>query len=163
MKAIDLSAVNLRAPYTIWCEDGEYYFKSDYDIYFNISFEEEYLLESDKAYWFNLANRSNKKSPGDKKIAQTIICLIEGFFDANPDILLYMCDTANDQQAERDRLFLRWFKGYKQKEKYITRSEIVQDEGVDNYVSIIIQRSNPHAEKILATFEEQINLFKQNK
>ncbi len=27
----------------------------------------------------------------------------------NPDILLYMCDSANNQQAQRSRLFLHWF------------------------------------------------------
>lgn len=74
-----------------------------------------------------------------------------------------MCDTANDQQAQRDRLFLHWFNGYRQKEKYAVKSAVVNDEGTDNYVSIIVQRNNPHVDEILAIFDAQISMFNQDK
>ncbi|WP_219817613.1 DUF6169 family protein [Xylanibacter ruminicola] len=43
---------------------------------------------------------SQEKSPGDIKIQKTIICIIEEFFRKNPDILLYMCSTEDNHQAQ---------------------------------------------------------------
>ena len=163
MNLLDLTHINIYAPYSIWREGDQYRFKTDYDILYSISFDKEIAFGSVSAYWFNLANVSNKKSPNDKKIPQTIICLIEGFFKANPDILLYICDNANEQQAERDRLFLRWFNKYEQKKLYIIKSAVVEDEGVDNYVSMILQQSNPLKDTIVEIFDSQIRMFKEQK
>lgn len=48
------------------------------------------------------------------------------FFRQNPDILLYMCSTDDGQQAQRARLFLRWFNGAKQQEQYVIRTTEVK-------------------------------------
>lgn len=106
MTPLNLTHINIHSPYIIWREGEQYRFRTDNDILYSVSFDREIAFDVVSAYWFNLANVSNKKSPNDRKIPQTLICLIEGFFKANPDILLYICDNANDQQAERDRLFL---------------------------------------------------------
>ena len=74
-----------------------------------------------------------------------------------------MCDTASGQQASRNRLFLRWFNSYNKPNTYFIKTEIVQDEGVDNYVSIIVQRDNPKFDTIIQDFEEQVALLKGNK
>ena len=84
-------------------------------------------------------------------------------FRKNPDILLYICDTANEQQAQRDRLFLRWFNGYEQKKKYAIRTATVIDEGCPNYVSIIVPILHPQLEMIISTFEREIAMFQNNK
>lgn len=163
MKPLDLAGINPLSPYTIWQKGSRYYFKTDYDILYAISFDKEDLWVDEDAYWFNLSNMSNKKSPGDRKIAPTIARIITSFFDANPDILLYMCDTADGQQAERNRLFLRWFKSYNKEDLFTIKWETVEDEGTNNYISIIVQNSNPNLDAIIETFKEQIRLFKDNK
>ena len=63
----------------------------------------------------------------------------------------------------RSRLFLRWFNGYAQKQKYDVRTAMIEDEGVENYVSLIIRLSHPNYVEIIQYFEETINLFKSNK
>lgn len=163
MNPIDLKIVNVYSPYAVWFDDDVYYFKTDFDILYAVSFDEEGIFVEDAAYWFNLSNMTHKKSPGDKKIGITIKSLINGFFDANPNILLYMCDTANGQQAERNRLFKRWFKSFNNAGLFKIKSAVVKDEGVDNYVSIIVQQSNPKLESIMQSFSEQIELFNANK
>lgn len=163
MIPLDLASVNLRSPYTVWSNAERYYFKTDFDILYAVSFDFEDVLMKESAYWFNLSNKSGRKSPGDRKIAPTIARLINAFFDANPDILLYMCDTASGQQASRNRLFLRWFNTYNKPNAYFIKTEVVQDEGVDNYVSIIVQRSNPKFDDIIRDFDEQVALLKGNK
>ena len=144
-------------------ESGAYlYFRTDYDILYLVSFDEE---ENPfyKAYWFNLTNPQNVASPGDKKIAQTVICIIEEFFRQNPDILLYMCSTDGGQQAQRSRLFLRWFNGAEQQKHYYIRTAEVKGEGHQDYVAFIVQRSNPYIEEIIRLFDSDIDLFNEMK
>lgn len=162
MNKLDLSQINVLAPYPVWYEEGEILFKTDYNILYSVAFELDDVL-SLKAYWFRITNRSAKKSPSDKKVQQTIIHIIEEFFQKNPDILLYMCDTANEQQAQRDRLFLRWFNAYEQKKKYVIKSAVVMDEGEANYVSLIVPVIHPQLEAIINTFDREISMFQNNK
>lgn len=162
MMDLDLSRINMMSPYSVWKEGDTYLFKTDYDIVYAVSFDYE-EIRGFNAYWFNLANTSIKPSPNDKKIMQTIICIIESFFHSNPDFLLYICDIANDQQAQRDRLFLRWFNGYMQKQQYVLRTTMVMDEDEPNYLSLIVMRKNPQIENILTMFDQETAMFKSNK
>ena len=110
-----------------------------------------------------MANRSSRPSPNDKNIRTTIILILEEFFRVNPNILLYMCDTANEQQAMRSRLVLSWFNAYGRQKDYYTRTELVKDEGEDNFVAIIVRRDHPQFQQVVELFDEQISLFNANK
>ena len=86
----------------------------------------------------------------------------------NPDILLYMCSTAGEQQAQRARLFSYWFNKAGQQERfYFKTAEVKGDDPQrkDNreYVAIIIPRSHPNAEKALAAFEAETAMFNSMK
>lgn len=163
MISLNLSILNLKSPYKIWYDNNGYHFITDSRIAYAVEFDLYDIPISDEAYWFNIYNLSGKDSRLDNKLQQTIIYIIEEFFRQNPHILLYMCDTAENQQAARSRLFSRWFNLYIHKDKFILRSAMVKDEGVENYITLIVQKSNPKASEILSTFDEQINLFKDNK
>ena len=102
-------------------------------------------------------------SPGDKKIAQTVIWIIEEFFRQNPDILLYMCSMDGGQQAQRSRLFLRWFNGAEQQKHYVIRATEVKGEKGLEYVAAIIQRNNPHLNEIISLFDADITMFNEMK
>ena len=111
---------------------------------------------------------NNVTSPGDKKIAQTVICVIEEFFRQNPDILLYMCSTDDGQQAQRARLFLRWFNGAEQQKHYVIRTTEVKGERDDGtprkeYVAFIVQRSNPNLDEIIRLFDAEVAMFNEMK
>ncbi len=163
MNVLDTNRITRFAPYRVWSEDNEYRFETDNGILYAVNFEPESMLGGIPAYWFGLANRSQKASPGDVKIRATVTCIIEEFFRANPDILLYLCDSANDQQAMRSRLFLRWFNAYAGQQDFYIRSEVVVDEGEENYITLIVQRSHPQLLSIIATFDTVIEQFKTNK
>lgn len=163
MIGLRLSVLNLNSPYKIWNDNNGYHFITDNGIAYVVEFDFYDIPISDEAYWFNLYNLSGKDSPHDVKLQKTIVCIVEEFFRQNPHILLYMCDTAENQQAARSRLFLRWFNLYGHKHEFIMRSAVVRDEDMDNYITLIVQKSNPKAAEILATFDEQIGMFKENK
>ena len=114
MNRLNTDRINGKAPYYVsYDSDGAIVFFTDYGVEYSITFDDDTNLYY-TAYWFNLSNMNHVPSPGDKKIAQTVICIIEEFSRQNPDILLYMCSTDDNQQAQRTRLFLRWFNGAEQ-------------------------------------------------
>ena len=167
MNALDVTRINIYAPYKIWSDGDIYRFETDNGIKYLIDFE----LDSNPyytAYWFNLTNPEHSKSPGDTKIAQTVICIIEEFFRLNPEVLLYMCSTDKEQQAQRARLFLRWFNGYEQQKRYVIKSTEVKGVGPDGkprkeYVALIVPRIHPLLDEIVNRFDEEIQLFNDNK
>lgn len=160
---LNTARLQLSAPYAVVKEDDEYVFRTDNDILYAVSFQEYEGIQGLKAYWFDLSNRSHRASPNDAKVRQTVICIIEEFFCQNPDILLYMCDNANDQQAMRSRLFLRWFNGYEQQQKYDIRTALLEEDDIETYVALIIQRSHPQYREIIELFDTEIEAFKESK
>lgn len=164
MKPFNLTRINRLAPYRVELKDNELVFRTDYGIRFSVWFEEQPLENVDTmAYWINLTNYSRKSSPGDVKVRQTVTCILEEFFRQNPDMLLYMCDSANEQQAMRSRLFLRWFHAYGQQAEYYTRTEMILDGKVENYIALIVKRDHPLLEQIISMFDEEIAMFRINK
>ena len=167
MNSLDLDNINFHSPYIVASDGKNLIFTTDSGIVYRVDFE----LDSNPyftAYWFNLANPQHRKSPNDLKIAQTVICIIEEFFRTNPEVLLYMCSTDNGQQAQRARLFLRWFNGYEQQKRYLIRStEIrsVDPEGkpMKEYVALIVPRVHPQLDEIVECFDSEIQMFNDNK
>ena len=74
-----------------------------------------------------------------------------------------MCDSADEQQAMRSRLFLRWFNAYGQQADYYSRTEMILDEDEENYIALIVKRSHPRLQDIIAFFDEQVMMFRANK
>ncbi len=75
----------------------------------------------------------------------------------------HMCDSANNQQAQRSRLFLYWFSAYGKQKEYYTCTEMVKDEDEENYISIIVKKSHPQLNAIINLFNKQIEMFRMNK
>ena len=163
MNELNLERIQLFSPYFVIKEGNEYLFKTDYGIYYAVQFSQELSANKMKAYWFGLSNRSQKPSPNDPKVRGTIICIIEEFFRLNPDVLLYMCDNANDQQAMRSRLFLRWFHSYELNQLYYIQTAMVVEEDIPTYVAMIIQRSNPNLEEFVSLFKKEVEMFQEHK
>lgn len=161
MESFNLTRINRLSPYRVELGDNELVFKTDYDILYSVWFEEQPVpgIEA-KAYWLNLTNYSQKSSPGDVKIRQTVTCILEEFFMQNPDVLLYMCDSADEQQAMRSRLFLRWFNAYGQQAEYYTRTEMVMDGNEKNYIALIVKRTHPLLQAIIDKFDKEILMFR---
>lgn len=74
-----------------------------------------------------------------------------------------MCDNANDQQAQRNRLFLNWFRGAEQSKHFFIKTAQVMDEGMENFIAIIVPRHHPYLNEIIAYFDAEIAMFHANK
>lgn len=160
MQVFDITRLNFHSPYKVWGENGSYRFLTDYGVQYRIEFvENQNIWEDEKAYEFGILNENNKNSPNDPKVRETVQCIIEEFFLTNPDILLYQCETGDNRQAMRARLFTKWFNEYDKHERFCVKVSVLHDEEVDNYIAIIVQKSNPKIKSILHDFDEFIGFF----
>ena len=160
MNLLNLSSINLASPYTVWnVTEYYYYFKTDYGAVYKIGFMEDYSIWETGAYQFLIINETNSSSPGDPKLHTTILCILEAFFAANPDILLYICETGDGKQEFRSRLFVRWFNSYSNRDAYVMETAEVKEGKIKNFAALIVQRSNPRLDEILAEFDDTINVL----
>lgn len=161
MQAFNITRLNFHSPYKVWGENGSYKFLTDYSVQYRIEFVENHnIWEDEKAYEFGILNEKNKNSPNDSKVKETVQCIIEEFFLTNPDILLYQCETGDNRQAMRARLFTKWFNEYDKHDRFCVKVSVLRNEEVDNYIAIIVQKSNPKLESILHDFDEFIGFFR---
>lgn len=148
------------APYKVWTENGrDYNIETNSGQIFVIGFMDDYSIWPQGAYQFTISNLSHQPSPLDQKLRECILLLIEAFFAANPDILLYICETGDGRQAFRSRLFIRWFNTYSCRDDYVMQTAEVQEGKTRNFAALIVQKSNPRLEEILAEFDKTINIL----
>lgn len=160
MKPFSFDRLNLISPYRIWQTGDQFLFTTDYDVLLGVSFEEDdHIMDSSRIFWLNIINNNAKLSPRDPKVMPTIWAIIEEFFRVNPEVLVYYCDSANNQQAMRARLFHHWFEAYKGHKDFIWRHAEIPEEHIINYVAMIVQKNNPKVEEIVAEFDEQAKLL----
>lgn len=105
MNELSLQTVNATSPYevTMAVSPNTYRFVTDYGVEIAISFDLDDLLEHGEAYMFNVNNVNRQKSPRDMKVRDTIVAVIDNFFETNKVALLYICETGDSKQAMRNR------------------------------------------------------------
>ena len=138
---------------------SSYIFVTDYDVQYRVEFSPNQDIWQKGAYELGILNENKKNSPNDQKVKKTIQCLIEEFFLTNPDVLLYQCETGDNRQAMRARLFTKWFNEYDYRERFYVKVSVLQDEETDNYIALIVQKNNPELEAIKQTFDNFIGFF----
>ena len=156
MNALRLKNINLHSPYRVWQtqEDSHYYFQTDTSIQYDIVFAPDTSIINSGAYTIDIVNRQHVASPVDMKLRQTIIAIIEEFFEANGnEAMLYITETGDGKQMFRNRLFIRWFNLYSHHDKYIIKTAEGKMDGQDNFIAIFVCKANPHAQYIIEVFE----------
>ena len=163
MIALDISLLNLKSPYYVVQDaDGDLLFETDYGVKYGISFELNEEMMNYPAYEFGILNKNGQPSPNDRKLRDTILAIIEEFFRANGGVLLYICATGDGMQKYRFHLFLRWFNTYEHRDLYEIRTvEDVMDDKTPNYGAIIVEKTHPDLELILARFDELAAFLKK--
>lgn len=167
MVELSLEAINSNAPYKVLpgLKKHNYRFVSESNIEFGVSFEEdETLILSSESYQFGVFNNKGKKSPRDSKVRETIVAIVEEFFQKNQAALLYICETGDGKQAMRGRLFSYWFETYRNREAFLILPLSINDEeGIENFAALIIRRDNPQFNDVVTEFSNTINMLQGQK
>lgn len=162
---LNLDDINAVIPYKLTASTADsntFWFTTDYGVTYAISFTLNNLLFGIDAYEFAIVNTNNRKSPRDSKLRQTVQTFIYEFFKEPKAVLLYLCETGDNKQRSRNRLFESWFKSSSHKSElvYLT-SSICDDEDVTNYFGLITRNDNPNLPQILTEFGETVLLFSE--
>lgn len=165
MKTLSLEKINTTAPYRVY-NNGHIYsylFVTDAGAEYSIDFVfDDSIVTRQEAYQFVIANLNNTKSPRDSKLRDTIMAIVEEFFEKNVSTLLYICSTSDGKQMMRQRLFEAWFSGYNHKMLFTKlSSSLVDADGVLNFASVIVRNDNPLLQEVLTEFMETANLLSQ--
>lgn len=162
MEKLSLNAINDKSEYLVKKEEDEltFSFMTDNMAEIFISFEKDDILQSGIVYQFGISNPQGTKSPRDQKVRNTILAIIEEFFNKNKAALLYICETGDGMQKMRSRLFQYWFSIYNEREEYLFLPQIVYDEEEnENYAALIIRKDNPCFVELVSEFTDTINLL----
>lgn len=162
MKELSLEQINAKAPYHVVPSGKEnmYLFQSDFGVEFAVSFDESLLMTSMSVFEFSITNRNNKPSPRDSKTRDTVSVIVEEFFRENQTGMLYICETGDNKQAMRNRLFVSWIALFNELGVYEVRTATLHDaDGVENYAAMIVRKDNPLCQDYLQAFEAEAEFF----
>lgn len=160
---LSLENINAASPYLVRLGGvtGTYEFITDSGVEIGIGFIEDDMVRSTISYQFIITNLNNRKSPRDNKIKETILLIVEEFFEKNQAALLYICETSDGKQKMRSRLFEFWFQTFEHKALFSTFSTTFVDEDIENFASVIIRNDNPDISKVILEFYETLENLRQ--
>lgn len=106
MKQFRLEHINAVAPYKVSLEGKQLVFQTRYGLHYEIRFFEEQPIGGCETWQFSFARAEDFSTPEDPYVRFTLFAV----FIQNENVMLYICDTSDEREAARNRLFIRWFK-----------------------------------------------------
>lgn len=164
MIKFSLIQIQQKSPYEIIFSEGDFIFQTDEGIHYSISFsKEDIILGGCETYQFIIRKIEETHMPHDYKVKATILAIIYEFFHSNPHVLFYICDTSDQREEARNRLFLTWFEHNAEPERFTicTANADVEDEGF--YAAIIVENRNPKLYDIIDEFEQTSRMLTEDK
>ena len=80
--------------------------------------------------------------------------ILEEFFDQEPTVMLYICDSTDKRQAARDRLYHLWFYDYARSHEMTLYSDSVTFKNVCYYAGILMRHDHPLHDVILSYYQD---------
>lgn len=154
MIQLPLEQINAQSPYEVsYAPNGDFVFSTSLGIHYLISFETEQPVGGCDTFQFVIQKLDKQRSPHDAKIERAILAILDVFFAEHLNVLLYMCDDSDGREANRNRLFLTWFKKHAAPERFTIRTASAVVEGKGFYAAIIVENRNPLLETVITDFE----------
>ena len=164
MNRLDFSRIQANSPYHVEeVANGVYLFETANDVLYKIEFEEDTAIGNCDTYQFYINNVRHVRAERDTKVKETVMAILIEFFRVNASVVLYVCDTSDGRQYKRSLLFQRWFQEYDHADMFTVLFGCIRDEDIDNYVGIIVERSNPKYQSVIDDFKETLEMFHTNK
>lgn len=87
----------------------------------------------------------------DPLIEPTIVKIFQDFFARRGVVVVYICDSSDNRQAVRHRMFNRWFDRYKHL-GFVKFDAQLLDPSSTIYTSVMVHRSYPHRTAVFEAF-----------
>ena len=154
MKVLNVERINRNTHYTVFANtDDAYIFYTRQGIVYEVSFDEDKPIGGCDTYQVTIRKVNQAEGSHDPFVRDTILSIIEEFFESNQSVLLYICDTSDGRQQARNMLFLRWLRDYDTSGRYRISTCNVVVEGEMWYTAIIVRVDNPLCDTVTAEFE----------
>lgn len=165
MIQLSLASINAHSPYKLRISPlGGFDFEIDAGLTYNIALIEDHTFgDSYQTYMLNVLPHSMGEyylvkekrivmTRQDNKIKQTVTAVLDELFKNKNVIVDYICLTEDNRQASRSRLFKRWFREHNTHDTYDLLETHLDDEGMSNYMGVIIRKDNDLYEQFCSTF-----------
>lgn len=162
MVTLSVDFINTEAPYKVELaeEQGFVNFTTDSDVHYSIGFELADSIIGFETYQFYILNLNHQKSPRDRKLKDTIMAVLYDFFRSNNLAMLYLCETGDEKQSLRNRLFEYWARTSKIQDRVsIVTSCVTDEDGIKNYATLILRIDNPHHSEIISAFTQTVEVL----
>lgn len=161
MTPLSLDDINKSSAYLVTATTKGYRFITDADVIIEVEFVyEDMLLPGEEVYQLVISNANHKTSPRDSKVRVTILSILNQFFSVNNTVLLYICETGDGKQSQRNRLFEYWFSTFRWQADFTFYTTTVRDaDRVLNYAALIIRNDNPRLNIVVDKFMETARLL----
>lgn len=151
--------INLNSPYEIVLSNGDFVFQTASGIRYGISFEPDTPIGECDTYQFIIKKIDDSRSSHDPNVEIAIIAIIDEFFRSNLNVLLYICDTSDHRESQRNRLFLAWFERHAEYGRFTIKTARAQVEDEEIYAAIIVENRNPKLQAITDEFESSAEML----
>lgn len=152
---ISTDKINARAPYKVeQTEENVFLFTTKQNVEYSVGFVRDYSFMEEGVYQFFITNIDHKHTNADSDVFKTILVVIEEFFAQGQPVMLYICDTMDDRQAARDRLFQLWFHTYLSNASYTMYNEQLLLDNVRYFASIILRKDHPLHNQVISSFHD---------
>ena len=157
MLSLSAEIINTKAPYhVVKGEENSFYFTTDGGVVYNVGFVQDQMLADEGVYQFYIVNVNHDHERRDALVWETIRCVIEVFFQQEPLVMLYICDTSDERQDVRDRLFKRWYREYANPIEFTLVNEHIEFDGIVYFGSILLKKSHPNHDELISKFHHII-------
>lgn len=164
MVSLNLERINASSPYRLTPAHRPLFaqFTTDYGVRYSIGFSVNDLWPEFEVYEFNIVNTNNRTSPRDPKVRDTVLTFIYDFFQTREAAMLYICETGDNKQRMRQRLFRRWIETSPYKNNVFDLfTRIVDAEGTEHYASLLYRVDHPAAGALAAEFAQTAQILNE--
>ena len=147
---------NLLNPFEInEVEKFDYTFVSRDGINYRVFFSplQDYYPELPNTYSFSIEPEDRTPHPFDRRIAMTVVAILERFFQNDENAMIMICDTLDGKERKRRKLFDRWFKMFNNG-RLIKMDAAGSVDQYELFLSIYFTKTNPNKEQLKVAFQE---------
>ncbi len=156
--------------YEITADEQGYFFSTDLNVAYRIVFDDLSAIFQDYptlkgrvfSYSFYPVNKPTSRQKLDDKVRHTIAHSINSFFEKNGNLIVFVCDSSDEREMCRKKLFDKWFVQFNEGmlEKY---DGSVESDDCRIVNSLILKNDLHDKEYVIQTFKELNDQFSRVK
>lgn len=156
--------------YEITADEQGYLFLTDLNITYRIVFDDLSSIFQDYptihgrvfSYSFYPVNKHSSKQKIDERIKLTIAHSINSFFEKHDNLIVFVCDSSDEREMCRKKLFDKWFKEFNNGllDKY---DGSVEDNEYKITNSLILKSDLHDKEYVIQIFNDLNDIFSRSK